>query len=300
MGLRIHTQMENNNDINQNGLEDVPRIRTFQSDIAEAMTKKQGSVIKIAVAEHERKEKETTDTQNQKKNNGVYILLGSILLVATTGIGYFLYQKNKALETKAPIQKQKSMGIIQVDTAGELLLKDTSSTQKDFELVFTKKPLSIGQVGQIIFTQVDENKQKKLAPLSTILSDLSISTPEDFSYSLAQDQFAFGVYQSDTAEKFIVLKTTAFANTFAAALSWEKTMYQDLKDFFGIEKIEEDISFKDKIIKNEDTRIMKKADGIDVLSYTFFGPKKELMLITRKSEILGTLIERFTTRNIKQ
>ncbi len=292
--------MENNTDTNQNGLEDAPRIRTFQSDIADAMSKKKGSVISIAVAEHERKEQEKTDTQTQKKNNGLYILIGSILLIATIGIGYFLWQKNKMMETKAPIQKQKNLALIQTDTVVEVLIQDGSNLQQEVQSAFAKKPLSIGQIGQIVFTEFGEDKQKKLASLGTILSGLPITAPDEFTHSLSQEQFAFGVYQSDASENFIVLKTTAFANTFAGALLWEKTMYQDLKDFFGIEKIEEEIVFKDKIIKNEDTRILKKNDGTDVLSYTFFGSKKELMLITRKSETLGTLIERFTTKKIKQ
>lgn len=62
---------------------------------------------------------------------------------------------------------------------------------------------------------------------------------------------------------------------------------------------EDVVYFKDKIIKNEDTRVGYVGER-EVFAYTFFGPKKELLLIAPNTDVLSSLIVRFSTKLLEQ
>jgi hypothetical protein len=160
--------------------------------------------------------------------------------------------------------------------------------------------LPVGQIEQYIPTMTDDKGQKTILPFTDIFTAYFVTTPENFTYSLVPDTYLFGIYQLKDPARFILLKTKAFSTTFAETLSWEKTMAKDFANFLGVEiAFEDTVVFKDKIIKNEDVRVAYLGDK-EVFAYTFFGPKKELLLITSNTETLSNLITRFTTKLLEQ
>lgn len=294
--------MENNVLHNeQDESNDIPRVRTFQSDIADAIKNKQGSVIKIAVAEQERKLEEGTQVTQVKKINTLYIFGSIILLVGVGVVGFIFWQKNKSSVVTLPSTVSKNTTFVKADMAVEFNTMGKENIYQDINTLFTTKEISVGQTMQVIFTDIDTQKNKKILSLDELLTKLSLSLPDNLVRSLDQNQYMIGVYQEKEPGRFILLRTTAFGNTFAATLEWEKTLTQDLNQLLDIHKNPGDEPiFKDKIIKNEDTRILYDTDGNAIVGYTFFGPKKELLLIAKDEATLGTLIERFTEKKVRQ
>lgn len=58
-----------------NGEGDIPKIRTFQSDIADALKNQKGSVVKVAVAEQARRDQGGESALRYKKNEVLCTLL---------------------------------------------------------------------------------------------------------------------------------------------------------------------------------------------------------------------------------
>jgi hypothetical protein len=88
-------------------------------------------------------------------------------------------------------------------------------------------------------------------------------------------------------------------------LAWEADMFDELYRLFAI-KIEGDRNalfsqrFKDKVIKNQDTRAIVDSTGAPILFYTFLGERKDLMVITNTEATLGEIVNRLTASTIRR
>ena len=72
---------------------DPHAIRTYASDLAEVMRTKQGSVVKIALAEQARRDIDEANASPTSKKN-IFLALGALILIAI-GIGIFFLSNNK-------------------------------------------------------------------------------------------------------------------------------------------------------------------------------------------------------------
>ena len=99
---------------------------------------------------------------------------------------------------------------------------------------------------------------------------------------------------------FFFCRTNIFSNTFSETLAWENTITKDFAILLNTKiEFEDVVVFKDKIIKNEDVRVGYVGDR-EVFAYTFFGPRKEFLLITNNTDALQSLITRFSTKLLEQ
>ncbi len=288
------------NDQHTNNVDDTPRIRTFQSDIADALKDQKGSVVKIAVKEQERKFQEGIIHSNQKKKNAFFIILGLLLLIITAGIfGYSIWQeKQKKLDAVANVPQKKSF--INGDHVTEISVPDTIVLKDILEKNITDLNIPVGQIEQLLLVYTDQNGNKTQVPAEDLFASFGIEPPEGFFYSLVPNTYLLGFYQTTESERFLLLKTKVFSNTFSQMLIWEKTLGKDFKEMLGYSLGEDEkLTFKDKIIKNEDVRVGYSGER-EVLAYTFFGPKKEFLLITSKQDTIQSLLGRFTTKLLEQ
>ncbi len=288
------------NDQHNNNVDDTPRIRTFQSDIADAIKDQKGSVVKIAVKEQERKYQEGIIHGNQKKKNTIFIILGLIFLIVTAGIfGYYFWnEKQKRLAEVANIPQKKSF--INGDHITEISVPDTIVLKDILEKNIVESDIPVGQIEQILLVYTDEKGNKTQVPAEDLFESFGIVPPEGFFYSLVPNTYLLGFYQTTESERFILLKTKVFSNTFSQMLVWEKKMGKDFKSMLGyLLSEDEQVTFKDKIIKNEDVRVGYSGDT-EVISYAFFGPKKEFLLIASKQDTIQSLLGRFTTKLLEQ
>jgi hypothetical protein len=106
-----------------------------------------------------------------------------------------------------------------------------------------------------------------------------------------------------TAPVFI-LAVSSYADTFAGMLSWEPRIAKDLASFFppkgevGGEATSTPSTassplFKDEVIANFDTRVLRAATGETVLLYGYWSP--EVLLIAQNEAAFRLLTERLNT-----
>ncbi len=81
---------------------DFPTLRTYSSDMADAIKNKDMSVIKIAVAEKERKEKIEPEEVAQSGNNSSkrFFIAGGIILIIGAIVGSLFLFQNKIIQRR--------------------------------------------------------------------------------------------------------------------------------------------------------------------------------------------------------
>lgn len=281
---------------------DIPPIRTFQSDIAEALKTQKGSVIKIAVQEQQKRQDQATYTEVQKKGN-VYFLVGGILFfIIAIGLGgyYYLTVVPKQKENEQITTLTQKRNFVSGDHVTPLVITNINDLPMTLEKQEQALALPVGAIEQVLFTYKDTAGVSTIVPLEDIFTQFRVSSPDEFLYSLVPNTYLFGIYQTTSENRFLLLKTKVFSNTFSQMLTWEETLAENFALFLKIPLDPQiRIVFKDVIIKNEDVRVGYAKDK-EVIAYTFFGHKKELLLITKDTETMQTLLNRFTKKLLEQ
>ncbi len=280
-------------------------LRTFQSDLADTIKSGQGSVIKIAMAEHEKKDREEK-TQNPKNPKNIALVIGGItlLLLGIGGIGYLAYLKMpKTVSVTREIQTFPSVIVVDGQTKIPIdgLVREAVGTLiGDRYLGATPRLNTIEQflpvenvdgVETVLTTDMFFKKIESLVPGSLLRS--------------LDPRFTLGVHAYDGNGLILVFKTNAYTTAMSGMLSWEKDMFDELYRLFGItitpetEKLYQ-AKFKDRIIKNQDTRVLTDEAGNIVLIYTFLGEDKDILVITNKETAMQEVVNRLFANSLRR
>lgn len=288
--------------------EDIPTLRTYQSDIGEALKEKQGSVIKIAIAEQEKQQQEEVFVKKEKKKHTRFILWGILFLLIGGSVGfYFVWQKlGISKDSIDPILIQNLVVTIKTDKQEALPILPTSGIEMRKLIADTVTNASVekNMILELIPTQ-EVNGQVTAIGITYLfeLLETKINTP--LVRSFEDRGSVLGVYNTDQNSLFLLIKNNSYANAFAGMLSWEKTMVEDLGQIFSIDtKGEHEYLFTkpfvDRVLKNQDTRVLLDNDGNIVLLYAFLGEKKDILLITNKESTLSEVVNRLTSVRAKR
>ena len=289
----------------KNNSEKPSGLQTFQHDVAEAMKEGKGSIIKIAVAEQERKDREAEILSPKSPMNKRYIFAGlMLLLVALGAIGVIAYLKGGKVSTNnsTPVEN-KIPSAIRADAHVPINITNEtpSSLRTKIADILIKTGATNGTITDFYFTK--DTDPNTLVGSADFLNMLGSTMPNSLLRSLGQ-KFMIGTYQiSNTSVPFIVLTTDSFQSTFAGMLLWEKTMIDDLYQILNIPIQNENQilftnPFNDGTIKNKDARILRDAGGRPALMYLFLD--NNTILITSSSASIDEISTRLFEATIKK
>lgn len=283
----------------QNNINKKPEVlRTYLSDMADVVRENEASVIKIALAEQQRKEREDLYREVKKTSwKKVALIIGGIILVLIAiGFSYFLIkEKNKPIETEE--QNMVVNTFISYETKSIINLDQTITTSELVDLI-KEKINEKGKSGEIkaVFLKEKVGEIENIITLRKFFTLMRTTASASLARSLGDDYF-IGAYTStdETILPFLILKTKNYDITYAGMLTWEKTLLMDLFNFFDI-----DISgdrnkllekpWEDLIINNKDSRILKDYEGNILLYYMFLD--KENLIITNHRDTLKEISSR--------
>jgi hypothetical protein len=272
-------------------------MRTFSSDLAQAVKNQQGSVVKIAIAEDEKRRQEVIDASPTSKKNLTFIIIGLGAIILAGGIiGGVLWYKNKNASV-TPVPQAEVPAIIHTETTNTL---DVSGMQKNeivpqLQAIVTEPNIRLGTMKNIIITKTTAGASVRMQS-SEFLSILSSHIPADFSRSLTKE-FEVGVYLYDHSNLFLVLRGSAHDYMLSGMLAWEPYMLNDLSSLFGISINETNAAlltapFQSTIIQNRDSRAVLAEDKTPVLFYSFLDPNTAI--ITADPKTLTEAVRRLT------
>jgi hypothetical protein len=305
------------------------RLRTYEGDIAEAMSHKNISSSTIAIAENKKITGMETisnaaePTEASHIGRKVFMVLLSIILLGGGVIGaYYLY----SISPLAPVASNEvtpaiRTSLIPSDSRSAIAL-NTDSTSVILANIKTeiKKSQPAHTIREIVFVPAQAESTRDQVGAKDMLGIMDISAPDILTRSLAPE-WMLGVYADDEQEKsvFVVVTTNFFQNAFAGMLQWESLMPDELRAYLNLDTRNISVvtatspsatttrvssttptssasqtsirgRFEDKIIKNKDVRAFRTDDGKTLFLYSFIDTKH--LVITDREATLAELLIR--------
>jgi hypothetical protein len=279
-------------------------VRTYMSDMAEAVRQNEMSVIKIALEEQKRRERGDyyRKIEGTPKKKLFWALGGFIIIIVAIGITYFVLQKEKDQSIPAQIIKAPT-AIISYD-AEESIDMTNVVNKSDFvkitENELNKKNVS-GSIKALFLKETTDGLINPF-PLKSLFETIKANAPDTLIRSFAEE-YTLGVYTPispyDKNRLFLIIKINNYDQAYAGMLEWEKNILSDLFSVYKIDINEEnkgllEKQWKDIIIKNKDARILYTNDGADILFYIF--PDKKTLVITDSQEAIKEIITRLLAK----
>lgn len=283
----------------------IKTIRTFSSDMAEAVRQNEISVIKIAMAEKDRREQEIEQKKNgNSKFAKVLFFIGGILLIGVTAFGaYYFLNLKKQKEVLVVKEKPRIETFINYDNA---IMIDTdkinnlmSLTSSIHSKIKDEKP----GINAIFFTNKGDEDEDVFMNKDQMLSLIKSTAPESLTRSMT-NKFLFGKYKDGnsmtTSSAFLIFEISDYNLAYASMLDWEKSIFNDLFILFDISISDSDSSlfekdWKDVIVNNKDARVLYGEDGEGILYYSFVN--KNTLVITEKADSLKSIITSILIKN---
>lgn len=313
---------EEKKETHQVGLGGIKSLRTYETDVAEALGQNNVTVAQMAIAENAQKATEeiaaaptpVTPSSPQKppmivrapevisnapvvvehpvSRNTILFFMSVILLAGGGMAGYYFYSKSPLAPAIIQIQ-QKGVyrGLLSSNTQKKIFLGSLIGKRLEDVLAYEKTQVKLepGQVIELYFVKGTETEPFLITP-AEFISLSTTQAPDAIKNSLA-DRFMFGFHKTDiSVESFMVLKTNFFQNIFTGMLRWEPIMFDDMKSWFASQATG-GTTFEDKIIRNKDVRLTRNLEGVVVLVYGFLD--KETLAITTSEATFLEILDRF-------
>ncbi|KKW10993.1 MAG: hypothetical protein UY50_C0023G0039 [Parcubacteria group bacterium GW2011_GWA2_49_9] len=291
-----------------NTSDELPRIRTYQSDVEEMMQKQHVSKTTIALAEGERarQQEEQVESSSPTKifsiGNALPIQAHwnwRLILFVVVGIGvgigigaYFFFRT-----TPPPITAPVTQVTPKATTAIALQGKETRAGA----ITLLRKSIEAISV-----------PQNELRAIPVTIGGATLTTPNLFSLLQATAPSAltralgntpvFGLHGFQGGQPFLLFSVSSYDNAFPAMLSFETTLLDDIGPLFGVnprellanvgsttaEALQNQLIFKDVVIRNKDARAAFGPQDAIVFLYSFID--KQTLVLTTNEETLKTLI----------
>lgn len=282
----------------------IKPLHTYTSDMADAVREQEATVIKIALAEKQKREAEAETVIAKKSfSMNIFYVIGGILFLCFAIWGtIFLIEKGKQASS---IEAKKTQVDTLVQGDSQTILDITSIKTKD-ELKnaivnVSKKEIKNKTIESIVLVTVSNNVST-FVKTSDFIKLAEIKMPGSLSRNLAED-FMIGVYNDDSQNHtFIIFRMNDYDQAFASMLSWEPNILSDMFNLLNVDvsSVQQNIfetPWKDKIIENKDSRILVDDLDHEILTYMFLG--KDKVIITNNEPSIKAVLQRLVTQNIK-
>lgn len=265
-------------------------VRTYESDVAQALKKGQTSLTKM-VMDEEGKRKQKKSAQSKQRVKMLGLLGGALLLVLAAGavISGALFYRNFTQTPQTDQMPQTQPALFLVEETVSLTLGE-EPLLSSIESTFARLTGDLDSIIRIHITEsqpAGEGGQSQDVALSAdeFFTAAGISAPDSLRRSLLED-FVLGAYMFDGTQPFLVLKTDSFESAFSGLLQWEENgLAQDMASLFGLnaENLSEE-PFADYVLKNRDLRARESQDGSLFVFYTFID-QNTIVIATEESTL---------------
>ncbi|MBK5215249.1 MAG: hypothetical protein JJE53_00345 [Candidatus Pacebacteria bacterium] len=281
-------------------------LRTYTSDMADAIRTNEMSVIKIALAEKEKREQEQLYKEAEGTNTSkTFLIIGGVLLIAAAIFGsYFLIQKRN--ETQAPVITKEIDTFITYDSYSNIDASSVKNINDLSTIVQNVPPVAPGLI-KALFLATKNLEVSQIITSKNFLTLTGASVPGALTRSLS-DKYLLGKYSNknilsggDGSTVFLIFQTTDYNQAYASMLDWEGNLLKDLNVLFGINITESNYSLLEKkwsdiVVNNKDARVLYGLNGEDLLYYVFVN--KNNFVITSNIETLKEVISRLLIKNV--
>jgi hypothetical protein len=283
---------------------DIKVLRTYASDMAETVRDNEISVIKIALAEKEKKERESVvEKAKGTKLSRISLVVGGValIIIGIFGASYLIKKKNTPV---VPIVT-KVETFISYDSSSTIDVSTATNTNNLNSLIKNGIGKDTKTIDAIFLIRKINDVITPLA-VKDFLSLISTTMPDSLNRSLS-NRYMIGKYSNPNGQTsttnsgmFFIFETTDYNQAYASMLEWEKTMIEDFFIPFEIPKPDDSIYVKpwnDVVVNNKDARVLYADNGVPLIYYSFVN--KNTFVITSNLETLKEIINRVLIKNVQ-
>ncbi len=272
----------------------LKQIRTFQGDVAEAISHQKESIYSIHEKERAglRGMNVAQEEEMPQHKNILLLLLGSAVLITLTGFGGWYTYQEFVRKTSPPIITAPDSRFI--STESSLVLNITPLNRETLLSAIQHESAKTGELRHIILKDGESEHSTSTSP-ATFFAKLESQAPGSLLRAF-EPTFMLGLLGES---RFMIFRLRSFENAFAGMLAWEQNMAQDLKGLFVTYELAgfTPQPFKDVVYQNKDVRALMAQDK-PVLLYTFFD--NQTLIITEDLETLNQLSERLLREKLSR
>lgn len=300
------------NKIQKNNQGELKNVRTYMTDMADTVRANEISVIKVALAEQDKKNNEEIykEIEGTPVKKFFWFIGGLILILgAIYGVYFIIQQKAK---DNIPPQIIKEESLISYDEITSVELNDSQNLENQITNYLDQKSSSVKNDSIKYFSITkDVGGVKNKIISSDIFSLFEFTAPSSLVRSL-DDSYMMGTYSKESGSDpnstnisqklFLIFKTKDYERSYVGMLDWEKTMASDMLYLFKLNTKENKLDlnkrqWKDIIINNKDARILINESNQPILYYLFVD--KNNLIITTNTDTIKEIVNRLNIKNIK-
>ncbi len=277
----------------------IAPMRTFSSDLADAVREHGGSVVRVAIEEEERHKKDIEEMSIHSRTNMTFVISGiAIVLIAV--VFFFMTYSNKQASTAAPTVTPPTVPSSLVTSENADIISVSGMQAPDLITAIQQDSanpkIQSGQVDNIILSKDGTTNPNTRLSASALLSLLGTHASTSFLQSLLPDYMVGSVF-SDHGSLFLVIHGTAHDYLLSGMLSWEPYLFNDMKALFGLDQSMfttaqlESLPFQDTLIENREARAVLDPNQKTLFYYTFLDTNT--VLFAKDATILTEVVSRF-------
>ena len=276
----------------------IAPVRTFSTDLAEAVREHGGSVVRVAIEEEEAHRRDYEEASIKSRKNMAFVIIGTLLVIGGIVAVVWGIKHKEAATVVVPVVNVVPTSIIASDAAktiditGMPVGEIVAAIQKQV----ANPSIQSGQIENIILTSTSGSIAGR-PTASDFLSTLGTHAPSSFLLALSND-YMLGTYLNGTQDNlFLVVHGTSHDFLLSGMLAWEPWLFNDLVPLFGINTSSltkaqlQNMTFNDTVIGNHDARAVLAADGSPILYYSFLD--QDTILFATDPKTLNQAVSKF-------
>ncbi|OHA58866.1 MAG: hypothetical protein A2571_00590 [Candidatus Vogelbacteria bacterium RIFOXYD1_FULL_44_32] len=264
----------------KNDLEHITPFHSLNTDITDSHDEKIISQTALAIAEREQKLNKEQHIQKKATKNvilqGLAWVVAFVFVGSSLGVLYYVSNLNKKQQAGVDLNIHKS--IIFVEQEKEIRIDGKTPSQIKATMVATGQTVAEhDSLTDIYFSRTKKVEEKVVSEnlgAGDFLAVTNAAFSPDFTHFLNQE-FVAGVYTKTLSEQSYIylFKTRSFEHALDTLLQDDKNMTIALYDGLINEPTKKAIAmstFKDEMINNIDSHVLRDAEGKIIMLYAFF------------------------------
>lgn len=273
--------------------DNIPRLRTFETDITNYVKKKGLSLVGIASDQAKLKGLEF----QEESQGGLFSRKTAVLLVIVLtllGGGFLFLFFNKTDKARLAIILEEP--VLTSDEKIEIII-DSNERQKFLKNIETamESRNGLNKLVHILPLEQSLGGSKKNITARKFFELVKIEPPRELLDSFDDKKFMLSKIYLSSNWPILIFKLSSYNYAFSGMLKWENTIVNDLSAIFpDIDTNQTENLFLDQTVQNRDTRVLKNTEGKVVLAYSFIN--REYLVITSDTEPIQEIFRRFVSR----
>lgn len=269
----------------------LKQIRTFQGDVAEALSSQNESLFSIQQKEQRKFGRVAPIEEPRARfSKTVSFLAGSLIFLTLAGVGGWYTYTEFLKKTAPPIVAAPQSRLIATESTKEISTTDLS---RDSLLSTIADSLSNSKPNEMRHILLKDSLGNEVTT-EAFLTKIGTQAPGSLIRSFGPIFMLGGLGE----RRFLIIELSSFQNSFAGMLNWEKDLPVDLAGLFSQGSTLAGLggqSFADMVYKNKDLRVLSSGE-VPVLLYSFFN--NDTLIITETPEVLQAVVDRLTQKQL--